>query len=48
MMQRLSDALTRRLGSRTRIERRARSSRGRIVIEYGSKEELTERCRGWV
>ena len=42
MMQRLSDALTRRLGSRTRIERRARSNRGRIVIEYGSKEELTE------
>ena len=39
-MQRFADRLTRSLGSRVKIERRARSQKGRIVIEYTSKEEL--------
>lgn len=39
-MQRFADQLTRSLGSRVKIERRARSQKGRIVIEYSSKDEL--------
>ncbi len=37
---RQSDDLTRRLGTRVKIEARARGDRGRIVIEYHSTEEL--------
>ncbi|RME20789.1 MAG: ParB/RepB/Spo0J family partition protein [Deltaproteobacteria bacterium] len=42
---RQSDDLTRHLGTRVRIEARARGDRGRIVIEYHSAEELDSLVR---
>jgi ParB family chromosome partitioning protein len=40
LLQRVSDRLTRQLGAKVKVERRARSKKGRIVIEYGSQDEL--------
>jgi len=40
LLQRVSDRLTRRLGAKVKVERRARSKKGRIVIEYSSQDEL--------
>ncbi len=39
-MQKLGDRLTRALGSSVRVEPRARGDKGRIVIDFASKEEL--------
>lgn len=40
LMARVSERLTRTLGAKVKVERRARSKKGRIVIEYASQEEL--------
>ncbi len=40
-VEKLGEGLTRALGTRVRVESRARSSKGRIVIDFGSKEELS-------
>lgn len=40
LLARVSDRLTRTLGTKVKVERRARSKKGRIVIEYGSQDEL--------
>jgi ParB family chromosome partitioning protein len=39
-MVKLSDRLSRALGSKVKVEPRARGEKGRIVIDYASKEEL--------
>jgi ParB family chromosome partitioning protein len=39
-LQRLGDALTRDLGTKVKIEGRPRGDRGRIVIEFYSRDEL--------
>ena len=39
-MQKLGDRLSRKLGSKVKVESRARGEKGRIVIEYLSKAEL--------
>ena len=39
-MQKIGEKLTRHLGARVKIEGRARSHKGRIVIEYTSRADL--------
>ena len=39
-MQRMADRVGSKLGTKVRIEGRGRSGRGRLVIEYASRDEL--------
>jgi ParB family chromosome partitioning protein len=39
-MARLGERLSRELGAKVKVEARARGQRGRIVIDYGSRDEL--------
>mgnify|MGYP004159236363 CR=1 FL=1 len=40
VMQKLGEQLTRHLGARVKVEGRARSHKGRIIIEYSSRADL--------